>query len=261
MGTRKIIVFSILVVLGWSTAAANSAGLTGVQWTLTHVNGREVTNSRAYLEISESEKSFSGSAGCNRMFGDVRINGKRISFARIGTTKMACSATPSVPFEQALLRSLRYAAKYSLTTNQLIIKDRFGSTLLKYKRLVKQPPVVDPIAQPGLGQKKWVLESIKGTEFVKLKDEVFINFDPAKKGVGGNSGCNVFGGDYTVDGKKIKIKDIISTMRACEADGKMSIERKLFDGLRAADRFEIRGEKLHMYRGKDLLLTFHGIAK
>jgi heat shock protein HslJ len=41
----------------------------------------------------------------------------------------------------------------------------------------------------------------------------------------------------------------------------MQTEREFLDGLKAANRFEIRDERLMLYRDRELLLTFRGEAK
>ena len=50
-------------------------------------------------------------------------------------------------------------------------------------------------------------------------------------------------------------------MRACEEDGKMQLEREFLDGLRRANRFEIRHNRLQLFRGQRLLLTLRGENK
>ncbi len=86
-------------------------------------------------------------------------------------------------------------------------------------------------------------------------------FDAAKRSAGGNSGCNVFGGEYTATNKTVKVTEIISTMRACIEDDKMNVEREFFDGLREANRYQIREGRLFLYRNNTILLTLRGEAK
>jgi heat shock protein HslJ len=86
-------------------------------------------------------------------------------------------------------------------------------------------------------------------------------FDKNKGSAGGNSSCNVFGGSYTATGRTLKITEVISTMRACIEDDRMSIEREFLDGLRQANRYEIERGKLMLYRNQRLLLTFDGERK
>lgn len=62
--------------------------------------------------------------------------------------------------------------------------------------------------------------------------------------IGGNGGCNVFGGsvDFAQSGA-IDIFDVFSTLMACE-DSRMRQERAFFDALESATRFTLENETL-----------------
>ncbi len=243
-----------LVLIGINGGDPSQEKLNGIQWTLTKAGGQEITSALAYFEIDADGRKFSGSTGCNRMFGTVALKDSKIQFRNIGSTKMKCVIEDGDVAETAFLAALKNAASYSKNGNELKITDDTGRTILEFKRLVKLPPV-DADEQPNvLEGRKWMLEST--SSFKSIVGEAFVRFDAKKKSVGGNSGCNVFGGDYSQDGNKIKIGDVISTMRACIEDDRSSIERELFEGLRTVDRYEIRGGKLFLYKGRSLLLTF-----
>jgi heat shock protein HslJ len=62
-------------------------------------------------------------------------------------------------------------------------------------------------------------------------------------------------------GRELRITETISTMRACIEDERMQVEREFLDGLRRTDRYEIRVNKLILYQGRNLLLTFEGRKK
>ncbi len=254
-----ILLFAIIATSG-AGAFAQAERISGIQWTLMYANGRAVTNSRAYLEIDRDQIKFMGNTGCNRMFGTVGVTDKRITFSNVGTTKMMCKLPAGSVPERTFLNSLNKAAKYAQQGNTLHIFDRNGHTLLRFKRLVKQAPE-EPAANTKLDDRKWVLESIKNRKtFVAIKG-VFVNFNANKGSAGGNSGCNVFGGDYSATRSTLKITEVISTMRACTESEKMEVEREFLDGLRTADRYEIKDGRLFLYGGKKLLLTLRGEAK
>lgn len=245
-------------------AAGSSLGnirdIQDVQWMLTYANGREVTSAITYFEVERGGK-FTGSTGCNRMFGTVDIRGQRIDFAAIGTTKRMCKMLPGSVTETAFLNALEKASRYARSGNTLHLYDNRGRTVLRFRRQTKQPPVGEPEADVTLESRKWALESIRNRKtFAPIKG-VFINFDAGKGSAGGNSGCNVFGGEYSAKGSRISITEIVSTMRACVEDGRMAVEREFFDGLREANRYEIRDERLFLYKGRNLLLTLRGEAK
>jgi heat shock protein HslJ len=257
---RSCLIALAVIVFAAGGVFAKPADIEGIQWTLTYANGREVTSALAYFEIERNGQRFTGSTGCNRMFGSVQIKGQTIDFSGIGTTRKMCKLEPGSVSEIGFVNALDKAARYVRNGSTLDIYDRRGRTILRFKRLGKQPPE-DPPAQTGLEDRKWVLESIKNRRTVAPIKGAFINFDARKGGAGGDSGCNVFGGEYTASGSKIAIRDIVSTMRACIEDDRMTIEREFLDGLRTANRFEIKDGRLFLYRGRNLLLTLRGEAK
>ncbi len=137
----------------------------------------------------------------------------------------------------------------------------FGAGLaMKFVALTKQPPE-DPGATIQLEDRKWMLEAIRGVSVSKVGRTAFVVFDKQKGSAGGNSSCNVFGGSYSASATKLKITEVISTMRACIEDDRMQIERRFIDGLEKTDRYEIQHGKLMLYQNKRLLLTFVGQAK
>lgn len=256
------------LILTFAIIAASSTGISArvdrvsnIQWTLTYANGRVVTNSSAYFEIDAEQKRFKGNAGCNRMFGTVTVNERRIEFSNVGTTKMMCKLPSGNVSEMAFLNAMGKASRYGQLGNTLHVYDRSGRTVLRFKRLVKQPPVETTPKTYSLEGRKWVLESIKNRKTLVAIKGAFVNFDQKKGSAGGNSGCNVFGGDLAAKGSKIQITDIISTMRACTEGGKMDTEREFLEGLRSADHYEIKDGRLFLFEGRELLLTFRGEVK
>lgn len=250
-----------IIIFGTSGIFARSADIEGFQWTLTYANGRQVTSGNAYLEIERNGRRFSGNTGCNQMFGTVKLKGQNVDFSGIGMTKKMCKLVAGSVSETGFVNALDKAVRYVQSGNTLHMFDRQGRTVLRFKRIARQPPVVDLPARTGLEDRKWVLESIANRRTLVAIKGAFVNFDAAKGSSGGNSGCNVFGGEYTVLGSRIEIKEIVSTMRACIEDDRMTIEREFLDGLRTANRFEIKDGRLLLYRGRNMLLTLRGEAK
>jgi heat shock protein HslJ len=113
----------------------------------------------------------------------------------------------------------------------------------------------------GLEDRKWMLETIGNRRSTVSVRDAFVNFDDQKRSAGGNTGCNVYGGSYTTRNATISITEIMSTMRACEEGDRMDVETALLNGLRNANRYEIRDDRLYLYRGNNLLLTFRGERK
>ncbi|MCB0086132.1 MAG: META domain-containing protein, partial [Caldilineaceae bacterium] len=75
--------------------------------------------------------------------------------------------------------------------------------------------------------------------------------------VGGNAGCNSFGGSYTVDGETIMFSELISTLMACADNNVMEQEQQYLAALNSADRFAVNGDQLTIWYDNDSsVLTF-----
>ncbi|MFP4437360.1 MAG: META domain-containing protein [Chloroflexaceae bacterium] len=77
--------------------------------------------------------------------------------------------------------------------------------------------------------------------------------------VGGNTGCNEFGGNYTLDGTTISFSGLFQTERACMADGVMQQEAAYMELLRNADTIS-RGEDSLTLTAPDSILQFTAIS-
>ena len=71
--------------------------------------------------------------------------------------------------------------------------------------------------------------------------------------VTGNSGCNGFGGSYTVEGDKITFKDIVSTLMACDGP-RMEQEDAVHKALTDTASYKIEGNTLTLTNG-DMVLS------
>lgn len=252
----------ILTITALAGAVSAQSGVTGRRWTLTQVSGAAVGDVNAYIEIGASGRRFTGNTGCNLMNGSVRLRGSTIRFGAVVTTRRACFRKPA-EVEGALLTALRDTNRFSVNRGRLRLFA--GRRLLaefssgnRRDDTNDEPPVTGTL---DLGDRKWVLSEIARAPIPKVQEEAFIVFDPVKGSAGGNTSCNVFGGSYKTNGGRLSITDTISTMRACIEDERMDIERKFLDALKQADRYQISGDRLMLYRRSDLLLTFEGRKK
>jgi heat shock protein HslJ len=105
---------------------------------------------------------------------------------------------------------------------------------------------------------KWYLTSMQlagGQQDITPK-KAFIKFNEEKKSAGGNGSCNSFGGSVTVVKDSLEINNIFSTKMFCE--GVQQTENSFFELLGKVNRFEIKENKLSLYREQELLLSFTG---
>ena len=259
---RQFFTIFALILGAFALSSYAQPALAGRDWRPTFLRGTVVSNTKAFIRFTEDERRFSGNAGCNIMNGPVRMRGRSIDFGPVITTKIACTPKPAA-IEGALLSALERSNRFQITRNRFRLYD--GRRLLAEFSPVRQ---IEPDEEPSyvpdrlnLEDRRWVLKSIAGSVIPKVEQEAFVVFDPVKNSAGGDTSCNVFGGSYSAEGNKLRITETISTMRACIEDQRMDIERGFLDGLRNADRYEIRTDELMLYRRSKLLLTFQGQKK
>ena len=257
---KKLITLVTLIIASAVMSFAQSERIGTRQWKLVSVDGMAAgISTRAYLELNAEQTRFSGNAGCNRMFGSVSVQGRRVDFSGVGTTRMACAEPRVRRLETAFVRALENVDRFRQRGNALELYDR-NRLVIRLIAMTKQAPE-DPDGRVALEDRKWVLNAIKGVPVSKLGRGAFVSFDANKRSAGGNSSCNVFGGSYTANAGRIEITDVVSTMRACVEDDRMTIEREFLEGLRQANRYDIERGKLMLYRNQRLLLTFDGERK
>lgn len=263
--TRKTISLLGLLVFAVAAASAQRQSLANAEWKLTEAYGQRARQTNAKLDFADDLSRFTGNGGCNRIFGQVTITADRMRFGTIGSTKMMCKLMAGSVPEATVLRGLKATRKYSIARGELTLMDNRGRVLMKFQRSGRDDGNGRNNgngAAQRLDDQRWVLEKIGNRQTIAPIKGVFINFDSGKRSVGGNTGCNVFGGSYTASRNAISMTELISTMRACIEDGKMQTERELLDGLRNADTFEIRNDnRLRLYDNGRLLLTFRGERK
>ena len=82
-----------VAALGLPTFSA-AAGLEGVEWTLTEVNGKPFVATAGgrgapTLHLDAEKKKASGFSGVNRYFGGYKLDGAKLKFGQLASTMMA----------------------------------------------------------------------------------------------------------------------------------------------------------------------------
>lgn len=254
--------FAIISIFGLNAFAQNPAsGYMPQRWIPTTIKGKQIKDTKAFIEFSEGGNRLTGNAGCNRLFGNFEIEGKKLNFSGIGTTKMFCSDKNAMQTETQFLNVLDKTT--SFRKNGDVLKLYEGKRQIAKLKLVKPVKNTEPSSNDSikLEDKKWILESFNNKAVAKVETDAFIVFNQEKQSAGGNTSCNVFGADYAANGRNLKITRAISTFRACIEDERMNIERAFLNGLQNVNRYEIEGEKLYLYGDESLLLTFRGESR
>lgn len=108
---------------------------------------------------------------------------------------------------------------------------------------------------------QWKLESMNGKDEAAFKegDSFTVEFLPKESKIAGKGACNRFFGQYSLAKKgEIDIKMGGSTMMACV---NLNLEQPYFNMLDQADRYTIKGGKLTLYKGDNVVAIFKGLEK
>jgi heat shock protein HslJ len=93
----------------------------------------------------------------------------------------------------------------------------------------------------------WELTSYSdetGTHPVLEDTEVTLNFNIEEKSLGGSAGCNLYGGDYTIDGSSLTVQSVFHTEMYCMTEGVMEQESDYLKALGTAETFDVDGDTL-----------------
>jgi len=106
------------------------------------------------------------------------------------------------------------------------------------------PTCAEVAAQPEAGPAAlqgapWTVERV-GDVAVAGPPQPTLEF-AADGRVAGNAGCNGYGGEWRLEGERLALSRMVSTMRAC-APGPMATERRFLEALARVERFRIAAD-------------------
>jgi heat shock protein HslJ len=170
-----------------------------------------VEGAEAGLTFNE-DGTVTGSSGCNGLGGDYTVEGDQITFGEFVSTLMACD-DPIMSQEGIVHEVLRGTAGYKIAGDTLTITNN-GQVLVFTRGSLSTQEPAGSASLTGA----WKLTSFGSGDVVSsvLADvEAGLTFNEDGT-VTGASGCNEFGGGYTVEGNQITFKEIVSTLKLCD---------------------------------------------
>lgn len=110
-----------------------------------------------------------------------------------------------------------------------------------------------PLASDPLDGSAWELSALHGKRPV---EGVIVSLEFKDGQVGGSGGCNSYGGAYEVNGERIRVQELVSTLMACADPSVTDQESAYLQSLGEAQRFELADGQLQIYRSDGEALTF-----
>ena len=115
-----------------------------------------------------------------------------------------------------------------------------------------------PSGEAALTETTWKLTAIDKRKPIEANNEITLSFSDGQ--VGGNSGCNSFGGSYQVNGDKIQLSQLASTMMACmQPEGIMDQEQVILQYLNQAQTYRFEDGKLVIAVSGQETLTYEPV--
>jgi copper homeostasis protein (lipoprotein) len=113
---------------------ADSA-LRGTYWKLVRLGEDPVVvpekQREAHLVLATDELRVAGSGGCNRLFGGFELDGDRLRFGRLGTTRMSCP--DGMAQERRFIEAMEQAARYRILGSHLELLDASGAVRARFE--------------------------------------------------------------------------------------------------------------------------------
>jgi heat shock protein HslJ len=245
-------IFALLLLVGCAPMNSASGGtVTGQTWVLTELAGQPLVADSGISASFSADGTVSGSAGCNRYNGKYTTSGDSITFSvNMAMTMMMCEQA-IMDQETVYINTLGQVKTYSVADSQLSLKDASGKTILVFQAQSQDLAGTSWEAVNFFNGNQAIVGAITGTT---------LTAEFGKDGtLSGNGGCNNFNGPYTVDGDKIKIGPLASTMMACaEPEGVMEQESQYLAALQMAETYQVEADVLELRRSDQTLVAiFH----
>jgi heat shock protein HslJ len=251
---KKVLLTLFVISLALSACAAqeSSEALIGA-WKLTAYGPAgaptpAVEGVDAGLTFNE-DGTVSGTSGCNGLGGDYTVEGNQITFGEFVSTLMACDE-PIMQQEEAAHKVMTGTATYKIEGNTLTITNN-DMVLVLTRGTLSTEGSADPASLTGV----WKLTSYGTVDTLSsaladVEANLAFNEDGT---VTGTSGCNEFGGNYTVEGDQITFSEIVSTLKLCDTP-LMEQEEAVQQVLTETAAYQIEGNTLTL-TNNDMVLV------
>jgi len=127
----------LALVLGASTCnnkapkhLTDISDLKDTRWLLTELSGNPVNlpvGSEAYITLNTEQKRVLGSGGCNQLRAAMAVDGDKLLFSKIGSTKKLCPE--HMDTEKGFLKALEDTARFKLDKDVLHLLNESGTEI------------------------------------------------------------------------------------------------------------------------------------
>ncbi len=221
-----------------TTTTKPGNALTGVHWVLSDGTDLGVPTTDIVVTADFAAGRMSGNSGCNSYSTNYAASGDELTLGPAVGTRMACEPG-AMAVESAFLALLPKVTTFAVTDSTLAMKDADGTTILAFEAVDGTEAIVGSWEATGY---------YTGTAITSVIVGSTLTADFAAKEVQGESGCNSFGGPYTLTGQKIVLGPLRSTLKACTDPALQTQEQHYVAALEMSTTFLVSGDRLELFR-------------
>ena len=221
-----------------ATPAATS--LAGTQWILTGYGPAAeliAPPEGAQVTAEFTGDQVGGTAACNSYSGSYTADGQRLTIGGLMQTEMACLREDLMALERVFVQALGAATTYAVDGDTLSID--YDGGVLRFTRSA-------PEATLPLEGTPWELTAFGAGESVSsliAGSRITAEFTQGR--VSGSTGCNEYGGSYSMQESAMTFGEIVTTKVAC-AQEIMAQEQAFLEALQTATQATIEGGELRV---------------
>jgi len=195
---------------------------------------------------------------CNRGMGTWTSS--RTGQLRLGPLALTRAMCPPTALNKRLPKDYDYVRSYVLKNGHLFLSLQADGGIYEFEPMNATSSVTPQTGTP-LENTNWKLTQL-GTTSVTADPHRGPNLtlNSEQHRVSGSGGCNRIMGGYTLEGEKLKLTQMASSMMACASA--MDTERAFLDALGEVDSWKITGDKLELLdAGGNAVATFEAAPK
>ena len=198
---------------------------------------------------------FVGHTGCRDFTGDYTTERDRLHFNSQSMPQTECStAGATLDVEQPVINALDSVVYFRLESGDLILETTTRLTS-RWARVAADVGTPTPGGSPGTGVQTVRLTGVAPADFVGTSwtlttlpggpdlSGAEVTLTIGATSLGGNAGCNNYGGDYAASGTDLVIQPLVSTLMLC-AEPVGSIETTYLTAFTAAREWRVSAASL-----------------
>jgi heat shock protein HslJ len=136
---RAFCLCCVALTLGLAACAPDAIQLEGSSWTLTNIRDEAGDMAPALpgvvVTMHFQVDQVSGESGCNTYSGSYTVDGNKLQFGPLATTRQACPEPETMKQENAFLSAMEQVGSYKINGNQLELRDGKGDSVLMFTTL------------------------------------------------------------------------------------------------------------------------------